>query len=248
MTFPLQPQQKYYITQYEELGFHCLLRWKIIILPILTSSLLHSLYEGWEKFEIDHSREWKDTTPTYVRLSRQFLHDHVARVAPRDGHVLLGADAPLQHLPLCFLFDLRPDLSLLLGDGGRLLLLLLLLLLLDDCLQESRRCRLHWHRRCRHDRRRGCSHGRHDGGRGHACKRVRKKASFRRTVWQPRTLPPHHSLNTGPAKAPFRHTVWHAAKPPPPPKTGREKAPFRRCTTLNSTPSPSTNGSGKGTI
>ena len=37
----LQLHQKYDITQYEELGFHSLLRWKMIILPILTSSLSH---------------------------------------------------------------------------------------------------------------------------------------------------------------------------------------------------------------
>ena len=33
--FPLQPHQKYYITQYEELGLHSLLRWKMIPLPHL---------------------------------------------------------------------------------------------------------------------------------------------------------------------------------------------------------------------
>ena len=37
--FPLQPHQKYYITQYEEL-FIALLRWKMIILPIFTTSLM----------------------------------------------------------------------------------------------------------------------------------------------------------------------------------------------------------------
>ena len=41
--FPLQPNWKYYITQYEELRLSSLtvLRWEIIILPILTTSLIH---------------------------------------------------------------------------------------------------------------------------------------------------------------------------------------------------------------
>ena len=42
--FPLQPHKKYYITQYEELGFHRLLRCKMITLPILTTSLIHFLF------------------------------------------------------------------------------------------------------------------------------------------------------------------------------------------------------------
>ena len=46
--FPLQPHQKYYITQFENLAFHSLLRWKIIILPILTTSLIHFTLKGWE--------------------------------------------------------------------------------------------------------------------------------------------------------------------------------------------------------
>ena len=45
--FPPQPHQKYYIT-HEELGFHSLLRWKMIILPILTTILIHISVEGWE--------------------------------------------------------------------------------------------------------------------------------------------------------------------------------------------------------
>ena len=45
--FPLYPHQKSYITQYGELGFsHSLLRWTIIILPILTNSLIHFLRKG----------------------------------------------------------------------------------------------------------------------------------------------------------------------------------------------------------
>ena len=36
--FPLRPHQKYYTTQYGERG---LLRWEMIILPILTTSLIH---------------------------------------------------------------------------------------------------------------------------------------------------------------------------------------------------------------
>ena len=46
---PLQPQQKY-ITQYEEIGFSWLLRWKKIILPILNKSLIRFSLEGWEMY------------------------------------------------------------------------------------------------------------------------------------------------------------------------------------------------------
>ena len=51
--FPLQPHQKYYVTQYEahsmkKLAFHSLLRWKLIMLPILTTSRLHLSLKGWE--------------------------------------------------------------------------------------------------------------------------------------------------------------------------------------------------------
>ena len=45
--FLLQPHHKYYIAQYEELDpFHSLLRWKMIILPILTTSLIHFSLKG----------------------------------------------------------------------------------------------------------------------------------------------------------------------------------------------------------
>ena len=44
-----EPHQKYNITQYEECGFSSLiLRWKMIILPILATSHIHSSLEGWE--------------------------------------------------------------------------------------------------------------------------------------------------------------------------------------------------------
>ena len=46
--FPMQPQLKYYITHMKSLPFHSLLRWKIIRLPILTTSLIHFLLKGWE--------------------------------------------------------------------------------------------------------------------------------------------------------------------------------------------------------
>ena len=39
--FLLQPNRKHNITQYGELGFQSLLRWKMIILPLLTTSLIH---------------------------------------------------------------------------------------------------------------------------------------------------------------------------------------------------------------
>ena len=56
--FALQPHQKYNITRYGELGFHSLLRWKMIILPILTTSLLYFSSKGWENVTL-WSWEWK---------------------------------------------------------------------------------------------------------------------------------------------------------------------------------------------
>ena len=46
--FLLQPHQKFHITQHEKLGFHSLLRRKMIILPILTTSLIYFSLKGWE--------------------------------------------------------------------------------------------------------------------------------------------------------------------------------------------------------
>ena len=47
--FPQKPHQKYNITKYEELGsIHSWLRCKVIILPILTTSLKHFSLKGWE--------------------------------------------------------------------------------------------------------------------------------------------------------------------------------------------------------
>ena len=39
--FPLQPHQKYDITLCMNLAFHSLLRWKMVVLPILTTSLIY---------------------------------------------------------------------------------------------------------------------------------------------------------------------------------------------------------------
>ena len=57
-TFLLQPYQKYNIKQYENLIFHSLFRWKMIFLPILTTSLIHSSLKGWENelFELGSGR------------------------------------------------------------------------------------------------------------------------------------------------------------------------------------------------
>ena len=46
----------------ENLAFHSLLRWKIITLPILTSSPIHSSLQGWENvlFELGSERARKD--------------------------------------------------------------------------------------------------------------------------------------------------------------------------------------------
>ena len=47
--FPLQPHQKYNITQYEEVGFSMLiLIWNMIILAILSTSLLQFSSKGWK--------------------------------------------------------------------------------------------------------------------------------------------------------------------------------------------------------
>ena len=43
--FPLQPHPKYYITQYEELAFHSLLRWKMIFQLILDTAIIHFLFK-----------------------------------------------------------------------------------------------------------------------------------------------------------------------------------------------------------
>ena len=39
--FSMQPYQKYNISQYRELGFRSFLRWKMIILPIITTPLIY---------------------------------------------------------------------------------------------------------------------------------------------------------------------------------------------------------------
>ena len=69
--FLLQPHQKYYITQYEELGFHCLLRWKMIILPILTTSLIYFPSNGWENvlFELGSERVMAGTVGDDLRCT-----------------------------------------------------------------------------------------------------------------------------------------------------------------------------------
>ena len=53
----LQPHQIYNITQHEELAFHSLLRWKMIILPILTTSLIHFPFKGWESTKTSRATE-----------------------------------------------------------------------------------------------------------------------------------------------------------------------------------------------
>ena len=61
--FPLQPHQKYYITQCELLGSHSLLRWKMITLPILPNSLIDFSLKGWENelVELGSERVRHDT-------------------------------------------------------------------------------------------------------------------------------------------------------------------------------------------
>ena len=57
--FPLQRNQEYYITKYEELGFSLLTQMvNEIILPILTTSLIHFSLKGWENvlFELGIER------------------------------------------------------------------------------------------------------------------------------------------------------------------------------------------------
>ena len=67
--FPLQPRQKYYIAQQEELE-------KLIISPILTTSFIHFLFKGWEDvlFHLESERvhPWKRTQirPQSQHLSR----------------------------------------------------------------------------------------------------------------------------------------------------------------------------------
>ena len=58
VNFPLQPQQKYYITQMKNLAFYNLLRLKMIILPIHTTSLIHFSLERLGKCSF-LTWEWK---------------------------------------------------------------------------------------------------------------------------------------------------------------------------------------------
>ena len=61
--FPLQPHQKYYITlQYEELAFHSLLRRKMIVLPILTTSPNTFLFKRLREYTF-LTWEWKGKPP-----------------------------------------------------------------------------------------------------------------------------------------------------------------------------------------
>ena len=55
---PLQPHKKYDITQKENLAFHSLLRWKVIILQILATSLIQSLFERLGEYTF-WAQEWK---------------------------------------------------------------------------------------------------------------------------------------------------------------------------------------------
>ena len=55
---PLQPHKKYDITQHGELDFHSLLRWKVIILQILATSLIQSLFERLGEYTF-WAQEWK---------------------------------------------------------------------------------------------------------------------------------------------------------------------------------------------
>ena len=47
---PLPPQQKYYITQCQELGFHSLLQWKMIILPIYRLCWI-GIFDQWQSIQ-----------------------------------------------------------------------------------------------------------------------------------------------------------------------------------------------------
>ena len=47
--FPLKPHQRYYTSHsMKNLAFHSLLRWKMIILPILTTTLIQFSSKGWK--------------------------------------------------------------------------------------------------------------------------------------------------------------------------------------------------------
>ena len=70
--FPLQPHQKHNITQYKNLAFHSLLRWKMIILPILTSSLMCFCSKSWGnvRFELDvrTALQWNSIPKHYITI------------------------------------------------------------------------------------------------------------------------------------------------------------------------------------
>ena len=67
LKFLLQLHQKYNITQYEELGFQSLLRRKMIILPILTTSLIHFSLKCWENIILELGGERAKTVRSRYR-------------------------------------------------------------------------------------------------------------------------------------------------------------------------------------
>ena len=67
-----QPHQKHITQSMENVAFHRLLRWKMIILPILTTSLIHFSLKSWENL-LFWTWEWKGYTAPTRNI---YLNDH----------------------------------------------------------------------------------------------------------------------------------------------------------------------------
>ena len=68
--FPLQPHPKITSHGMKNLAFHSLLRWKMIVIPIIRTSLIHFSIKGWENvlFELSRFRaRWKVRCSTAQR-------------------------------------------------------------------------------------------------------------------------------------------------------------------------------------
>ena len=81
------------------LAFHSLLRWKMTILPILTTSLIHFSLKGWENVLFELGSERVNVNHDFKRCTSSFCSDlklfyffltivHLKNLAERNKHVL----------------------------------------------------------------------------------------------------------------------------------------------------------------
>ena len=73
--FPLQPHQNILSHSMKNLAFHSLLRWKMITLPILTSSLIDFSLKGWENilFGLSFVPQVKSSVDYWTWVSRTLV-------------------------------------------------------------------------------------------------------------------------------------------------------------------------------